>query len=210
MRRVSGLRAALRAFEGFPEPVRRQIAYGLDRAAEGGKADNAKLLHGIYGGIFEIVADDRSGTYRAVYAVKAWCRYLGVACISEEIRAWDQNAAAGNRPDPREDQEVKRGPSMKKKAGENDLVLGSQDVFADLRFGDAPLMLMKARVATEIVRVLDRRSLSGRTAAKVTGATAADISRIRNADLDRFTLDRLVRIAERLGCSLEIKIRKAA
>jgi phage-related protein len=70
MRRVSWLKAAWRDFEDFPEKVRRQIAYGLDRAAEGGKADSAKPLHGIEGGVFEIVADDRSGTYRAVYAVK--------------------------------------------------------------------------------------------------------------------------------------------
>jgi phage-related protein len=70
MRRVSWLKAAWRDFEDFPEKVRRQIAYGLDRAAEGGKADSAKPLHGIEGGVFEIVAYDRSGTYRAVYAVK--------------------------------------------------------------------------------------------------------------------------------------------
>jgi phage-related protein len=70
MRRISWLKAAWREFEDFPEKVRRQIAFGLDRAAEGGKADNAKPLHGIDGGVFEISADDRSGTYRAVYAVK--------------------------------------------------------------------------------------------------------------------------------------------
>lgn len=70
MRRVSWLKAALRAFEDFPEPVRRQIAFGLDRAAAGGMADNAKPLQGIEGGVFEITAADRSGTYRAVYAVK--------------------------------------------------------------------------------------------------------------------------------------------
>jgi phage-related protein len=70
MRRVSWLKAALRDFERFPEMVRRQLASGLDRAAEGAKADNAKPLHGIEGGVFEIIADDRSGTYRAVYALK--------------------------------------------------------------------------------------------------------------------------------------------
>ena len=70
MRCLSWLKAALREFEDFPEQVRRQIAFGLSRAAEGGKADNAKPLHGIEGGVFEIVADDRSGTYRAVYALK--------------------------------------------------------------------------------------------------------------------------------------------
>jgi phage-related protein len=70
MRRVSWLNAAWRAFADFPENVRRQIAFGLDRAAEGGKADNAKPLHGLEGGAFEISANDRSGTYRAVYVLK--------------------------------------------------------------------------------------------------------------------------------------------
>ena len=99
---------------------------------------------------------------------------------------------------------------MKKKASEDDLVRGAGDVFADLGFADAPLMRLKARVATEIARALDRRGLPVRMAAKDAGATAADLSRIRNADLDRFTLDRLVRIAERLGCRVEIKVGKAA
>lgn len=70
MRRISWLKAAWREFEDFPEKVRRQIAFGLDRAAEGGKADNAKPMHGLEGGVFEISADDRSGTFRAVYALK--------------------------------------------------------------------------------------------------------------------------------------------
>ena len=98
---------------------------------------------------------------------------------------------------------------MKKKA-DMDTVRGSGDVFADLGFADAPLMRLKSRVANEIARTLDRRALSTRAAAKDAGATAADLSRIRNADLDRFTLDRLVRIAEALGCRVEIRISKAA
>jgi len=70
MRSISWLRPAWCDFQDFPESVRRQIAFGLDRAAEGGKADNAKPLHGFEGGVFEITADDRSGTYRVVYALK--------------------------------------------------------------------------------------------------------------------------------------------
>ena len=53
---MSWLKAALRAFENFPESVRRQIAFGLDRAAEGAKAGNAKPLQGIEGGVYEITA----------------------------------------------------------------------------------------------------------------------------------------------------------
>ena len=99
---------------------------------------------------------------------------------------------------------------MKKKTDDGDLMRGSGDVFADLGFADAPLMRLKSRIATEIARVLDRSGLSVRAAAKNAGATAADLSRIRSADLDRFTLDRLVRIAERLGCRVDIRISKAA
>lgn len=97
-----------------------------------------------------------------------------------------------------------------KKGKNDDFIRGSGDVFADLGFADAPLMRMKSQVATEIAKTLDRREMSMRAAAKEAGATAADLSRIRNADLDRFTLDRLVRIAEQLGCKVEIKVSKAA
>ena len=99
---------------------------------------------------------------------------------------------------------------MKRKSKNDDVIQGSGDIFSDLGFADAPVMRLKSRVASEIARALDRRELTVRAAATATGATAADISRIRNADLDRFTLDRLVRIAERLGCRVEIKVGKAA
>ena len=94
---------------------------------------------------------------------------------------------------------------MSKKTKDDDIIRGSGDVFADLGFADAPVMRLKSRVATEIARALDRRKLSVRAAAKEAGTTAAaDVSRIRNADLDRFSLDRLVRIADRLGCRIAI------
>jgi predicted XRE-type DNA-binding protein len=99
---------------------------------------------------------------------------------------------------------------MRRKAKGDDFVQGTGDVFTDLGFPDAPVMRLKSRVANEIVRTLDRKELSVRVGAKEAGTTAADLSRIRNADLDRFTLDRLVRIAERLGCRVEIRIGKAA
>ena len=40
-----------------------------------------------------------------------------------------------------------------------------------------------------------------------TGIAAADFSRIRNADLGRFTLDRLMSTLNRLGTRIEVKIR---
>jgi hypothetical protein len=40
-----------------------------------------------------------------------------------------------------------------------------------------------------------------------TGFAAADFSRIRNANLERFALDRLMFILNRLGSRVEVKIR---
>jgi predicted XRE-type DNA-binding protein len=49
--------------------------------------------------------------------------------------------------------------------------------------------------------------LSVRAAHGRTGIAAADFSRIRNADLGRFTVDRLMSIINRLGSRVEVKVR---
>ena len=55
--------------------------------------------------------------------------------------------------------------------------------------------------------VLRERDLSGAQAAGTAGVTEADISRIRRADLNRFTIDRLVRILNRLDSRVQVAIR---
>jgi len=49
--------------------------------------------------------------------------------------------------------------------------------------------------------------LSVRAAHARTGIAAADFSRVRNADLGRFTVDRLMSIMNRLGSRVEVKIK---
>ena len=77
---------------------------------------------------------------------------------------------------------------------EFELVEGSGNVFRD--FGDphADLKQAKAIIAARIIAVLDERELTVRKAEGMTGFAAADFSRIRNASLGRFTLDRLMKI----------------
>ena len=65
----------------------------------------------------------------------------------------------------------------------------------------------KALLAAEIIEALDRDSLTVRAAHARTGIAAADFSRIRNADLSRFTLDRLVGIINRLGARVQVKVK---
>ncbi len=55
----------------LPVDVRRLFGFALSLAQAGEKHDAAKVLKGFGGaGVLEIIEDDSSGTYRAVYTVK--------------------------------------------------------------------------------------------------------------------------------------------
>jgi predicted XRE-type DNA-binding protein len=88
-----------------------------------------------------------------------------------------------------------------------DVVRGSGNVYRDLVQDDADVKQLKALLAAEIVKTLERESLSVRRAHARTGIAAADFSRIRSADLGRFTLDRLVGIINLLGSRVEVKVK---
>lgn len=88
-----------------------------------------------------------------------------------------------------------------------EVVRGSGNAFRDIGHKNADTEQLKAILAAEIIKTLDRDGLSVRAAHDRTGVAAADFSRIRNADLVRFTLDRLVSILNRLGSRVEVKVR---
>ena len=88
-----------------------------------------------------------------------------------------------------------------------EVMRGSGNVYRDLGQDDADVNQFKALLATEIIKALDRDGLTVRAAHARTGIAAADFSRIRNADLSRFTLDRLVGIINRLGARVEVKLK---
>jgi predicted XRE-type DNA-binding protein len=94
---------------------------------------------------------------------------------------------------------------MKKEKFE--VVRGSGNVFRDLGHKNADAEQFKALLAAEIIKALDREHLTVRAAHARTGIAAADFSRIRNADLDRFTVDRLMSIINRLGSRVEVRVR---
>lgn len=87
-----------------------------------------------------------------------------------------------------------------------ELVRGSGNVFADFDAPDAGLRHLRAVLAAEIVKALDAEGLSVRDAGVRTGIAAADFSRIRQARLDRFTIDRLLRILDRLGRDVRVAV----
>jgi predicted XRE-type DNA-binding protein len=86
-------------------------------------------------------------------------------------------------------------------------VRGSGNVFADLGLADADVEQAKALLAAEIIHVLDEEGLSVREAGRRTGVPYTDFSRIRNVDLDRFTIDRLMKILGRFDRRVEVQLR---
>jgi predicted XRE-type DNA-binding protein len=88
-----------------------------------------------------------------------------------------------------------------------EVMRGTGNVFRDLGSKNADADQFKAILAAEIIKALDRERLTVREAHARTKIAAADFSRIRNADLDRFTVDRLMATLNRLGSRIEVKVR---
>lgn len=87
-----------------------------------------------------------------------------------------------------------------------ELVDGTGNVFRDLGDPEADLKQAKAVLAARIIKALDEKELTVRKAAELTGFAAADFSRIRNANLGRFTLDRLMRMLAALDAHVSVTV----
>ena len=87
---------------------------------------------------------------------------------------------------------------------EIEVVRGSGNVFRDFGDADAEILQLKAILAAEITKRLDKQGLTVRAAHAQTGITAADFSRIRQADLGRFSVDRLMTALIRLGARVDL------
>jgi predicted XRE-type DNA-binding protein len=97
---------------------------------------------------------------------------------------------------------------MKNDAKDEDLELvrGSGNVFRDFNHPNAGLEQARAIVAAEIISVLDDKELSTRDAEKKTGVAHSEFSHIRNAQLSRFTLDRMITILGKLDEEVEVNV----
>ena len=87
-----------------------------------------------------------------------------------------------------------------------EVVRCSGNVFADFGYSNAEVQELKALLAAEMIGVLDDRLLTVRKAEELTGIAAADFSRIRKTKLDRFTIDRLMIILNRLDQDVNVRI----
>jgi len=87
-----------------------------------------------------------------------------------------------------------------------ELVRGSGNVYRDFGRPNADLEQARAMTAAKIIRIIDERKLSTRDAEKLTGVPYSDFSRIRNTQLGRFTLDRMIAILGKLDDEIEVSV----
>ena len=87
-----------------------------------------------------------------------------------------------------------------------ELVRGSGNVYRDLGRPNAGLEQARAIIAAKIIEILDARELSTRDAETLTGDSHSEFSRIRNTQLRRFTLDRMIAILGKLDEDVEVVV----
>jgi len=87
-----------------------------------------------------------------------------------------------------------------------ELVYGSGNTFRDFGDPQADLKQAKAILAAQIIAVLDDRGFAVREAASLTEFAAAEFSRVRDADLGRFTLDRLMKMLAALDANALLRV----
>ncbi len=92
------------------------------------------------------------------------------------------------------------------KNDDSELMRGSGNAYRDFGRPDAGLEQARALVAAKIIGILDNRKLTMRDAEKITGVSHSEFSRIRNTQLRRFTLDRMIAILGKLDEDIEVNV----
>ena len=82
-------------------------------------------------------------------------------------------------------------------------------MFKDLGFENLEEYQAKADLAVHMITIIDDRHLTQQEAAALIGAVQPDISKLKNGQLNGFTLDRLFSFLLRLNRNIEIRGTKA-
>lgn len=84
----------------------------------------------------------------------------------------------------------------------------SGNIFQDLGFPNADEMLMKAELVRQISEIIEQRELTQVEAAKLLGIDQPKVSALIRGKLSGFSIERLLRFLNLLGCEIEIVVNK--
>ena len=97
---------------------------------------------------------------------------------------------------------------MKKESKNIEVEVGSGNVFRDLGHKNPEEALVKANLALQIHKIIKKRRLTQKNAAKILGITQPRVSDILRGRLARFSIDRLMRFIGLLGKDIEIRVKE--
>ena len=101
---------------------------------------------------------------------------------------------------------VKATQTKKGRTRSSKIETSSGNVFADLGFQDAEERLLKAKLATKIAQLIEKKGLTQAQTAERTALDQPKVSRLLRGQLSGFSADRLFAILNRLGHSVEVRI----
>jgi predicted XRE-type DNA-binding protein len=101
---------------------------------------------------------------------------------------------------------AKAKKSGKAKPKREVIEVSSGKIFADLGFQDAEERLLKAKLATKIAQLIEKKGLTQAQTADRIALDQPKVSRLLRGQLSGFSADRLFAILNRLGHSVEVRI----
>src|SRR5215208_2884274 len=96
--------------------------------------------------------------------------------------------------------------ATKSKVRREIIEVSSGNVFADLGFQDAEERLLKAKLATKIAQLIEKKGLTQAQTAERIALDQPKVSRLLRGQLSGFSADRLFAMLNRLGHSVEVRI----
>lgn len=84
------------------------------------------------------------------------------------------------------------------------------NIFADIGIPNADEHAFKADVVIKLGLLIEGKKLSQTQAAKITGISQPDLSRLLRGHFDGFSMDRLLQAILLLGSDIEIRVKKPA
>ncbi len=82
----------------------------------------------------------------------------------------------------------------------------SGNVFTDLGLEDAKEHKLRVKLAVRLLQKIESQSLTQAKAAAILEITQPDLSRIKNAKLNHFSSDRLIRLLDKIGLDVSFTI----
>lgn len=82
----------------------------------------------------------------------------------------------------------------------------SGNVFADLELPNPEVEQLRSALACEIFKIIERRKLKQRDAAKILGIDQPEVSKLKNGRFDQFSIERLMTFLNRLDQDVNISI----